>query len=163
MIFNPILQKFSEKSPVTVMIQGLLERLLHAEKIELWFNNISEVQYTKKILFSSLVAIMLEVVCRVRKNVYSAYLNSNIDASRQAVYDKLQNIELKTSQELVRYVGLESALIIREMKATQPPLLAGYNTKFLDGNCIEATEKRLKVLSKTKACIGNHSLYLSKN
>ncbi len=30
MIFNPILQKFSEKNPVTVMIQGLLERILHA-------------------------------------------------------------------------------------------------------------------------------------
>lgn len=133
------------------MVQGLLERLLHAEKIESWFENISEVQYTKKILFSSLVAIMLEVVCRVRKNVYSAYLNSNIDASRQAVYDKLQNVELKTSQELVRYIGLESELIIREMKAVQAPLLPGYRTKFLDGNCIEATEKRLKALRKTNA------------
>ncbi len=47
---------------------------------------------------------MLEVVCRVRKNVYSASLNSNIDASRQAVYDKLYNVELNTSQELVRYI-----------------------------------------------------------
>ena len=33
-MFGPILQKFSEKSPVTVMVQGLLERLLHAEKID---------------------------------------------------------------------------------------------------------------------------------
>ena len=28
-MFGRILQKFSEKSPVTVMVQGLLERLLH--------------------------------------------------------------------------------------------------------------------------------------
>ena len=28
-MFGHILQKFSEKSPVTVMVQGLLERLLH--------------------------------------------------------------------------------------------------------------------------------------
>lgn len=133
------------------MVQGLLERLLNAEKIDKWFENTSEVQYTKKILFSSLIGIMLEVVCRVRKNVYSAYLNSSIDASRQAVYDKLQNVELKTSQEIVRYIGLESELIIREMKSTNTPLLSGFRTKFLDGNCIEATEKRLKVLRNTKA------------
>lgn len=150
-MFGPVLQKFSEKSPVTVMVQGLLERLLHAEKIDAWFKNISGVQYTKKILFSSLISIMLDVVCRVRNNVYSAYVHSNIDSSRQAVYYKLQNIELKTSQELVRYIASESELIIRGMKATQAPLLAGFRIKYLDGNCIEASEKRLKVLRNTKA------------
>jgi len=40
-MFSPILQKFSEKSPVTAMVQGLLERLLHAEKIDAWFKDIS--------------------------------------------------------------------------------------------------------------------------
>jgi len=150
-MFGPILQKFSDKSPVTVMVQGLLERLLHAEKIDAWFKDISQVQYTRKILFSSLISIMLSVVCRVKNNVYSAYLYSNIDCSRQAVYDKLQNIELKTSQELVRYIASESEIIIREMKATQAPLLPGFRIKYLDGNCIEASEKRLKVLRNTKA------------
>jgi len=149
--FSPLLQKFSEKTPVSVMVQGLLERLLNAEKIDHWFEDIGEVQYTKKVLFSSLVAIMLEVVCRVKDNVYSAYLDASIDATRQAVYDKLKNVELKTSQELVRYIGSESEFIIREMKAIQAPLLTGYRTKFLDGNCIEASDKRLKPLRKTKA------------
>ena len=138
-MFGLILQKFSEKSPVTVMVQGLLERLLHAEKIDAWFKDISQVQYTKKILFSSLISIMLDVVCRVRNNVYSAYLHSNIDSSRQAVYNKLQNIELKTSQELVRYIASESEIIIREMNATQAHLLDGFRIKYLDGNCIEAS------------------------
>ena len=107
-IFTPILQKFAEKSPVTVMVRGLLERLFHAEKIDTWFENVSEVQYTRNILFSSLVSIMLQVVCRVRGNVYSAYLNFDIDATRQAVYDKLKNIETKTSREIVRYMANES-------------------------------------------------------
>jgi len=34
-----------------VMVQGLLERLLHAEKIDAWFKDISQVQYTKKNTF----------------------------------------------------------------------------------------------------------------
>ncbi|MEN8123213.1 MAG: transposase [Bacteroidota bacterium] len=133
------------------MVQGLLERLLNAKQMDAWFENVGEVQYTKKILFSSLVALMLEVVCRVRKTVHSAYLNSNIDASRQAVYDKLKNTEVNTSRGIVRYIGSEAGLIIREMKGTQAPLLPGFRLKFLDGNCIEATEHRLKVLRDTKA------------
>lgn len=133
------------------MVRGLLERLFDAEKIDAWFENVREVQYIRNILFSSLVSIMLQVVCRVRSNVYSAYLNSDIDATRQAVYDKLKNIETKTAREIVRYMADESELIIREMNGAQPPLLSGLKTKFLDGNCIEATEHRLKPLRETKA------------
>ncbi len=68
--------------------------------------------------------------------LYSAYLDSDIDATRQAVYDKLKNTETKTS---------------REIKGTQPVLLPGFRIKFLDRHCIEATEHRLKVLRNTKA------------
>jgi hypothetical protein len=58
------LQRFAEKSPVTVMVQGLLERMLNATKIDQWFEAVSETQYTRKILFSSLVSLLLQVVCR---------------------------------------------------------------------------------------------------
>lgn len=150
-MFSEILQKFSDKSPVAVMVHGLLERFLNANKIDEWFENTSEVQYTKKILFSSIVALMLNVVCRVRSNVHSAYLNSDIEASRVAVYDKLKNIELKTSREIVRHIATDAEEVIREMKGTNKPILPGYRTKFLDGNCIESTEHRIKVLRDTKA------------
>ncbi|MCB1796318.1 MAG: hypothetical protein KDJ70_18215, partial [Candidatus Competibacteraceae bacterium] len=46
-IFTPLLQKFAEKSPVTVMVRGLLERLFDAEKIDAWFENVREVQYIR--------------------------------------------------------------------------------------------------------------------
>lgn len=133
------------------MVQGLLERLFNAEKIDAWFESVRDVQYTRNILFSSLVSIMLQVVCRAKDNVYSAYLNSDISASRQAVYDKLKNIETKTSREIVRYTANESELIIREMNGTQPELLPGFKVKYLDGNCIEATDHRLQVLRNTNA------------
>lgn len=150
-MFNEILQKFADKSPAAVMVYGLLERLLNTEKIDKWFEDISEVQYTRKILFSSIVALMMNVVCKIRNNVHSAYINSDIGASRIAVYDKLKNIEIKTSREIVRHIGAESEAIIREMKGCNKQILPGYRTKFLDGNCIEATEHRLKVLRNTKA------------
>lgn len=150
-MFGEILQVFAEKSPVTVMVHGLLARILNAEQIDAWFETIREVQYTRKILFSSLLGIMLQVVCRVRSNIHVAYLNSGIEASRVALYAKLQNLEPKTVRELLRYTANDAAAIIKEMNGSNKPLLSGYRTRFVDGNCLEATEHRLKVLRNTKA------------
>jgi hypothetical protein len=148
-MFGGILQVFAEKSPATVIAQGVLERFLNAEKIDDWFENTSENQYTRKILFSSILSIMLQVVCRVRSNVHSAYLDSDVKASRIALYDKLKNIELKTSRELVQYMAGEAAELIREVKASNKAILPGYRIKYLDGNCIEAMEHRIQVLRDT--------------
>jgi len=150
-MFGEILQKFADKSPISVMVHGLLMRLLNAEAMDGWFESVSETQYTRKILFSSLVALMMQVVCRVRSNVHVAYLNSNIETSRVAVYDKLKNIETNTSRGIVQYIANESRLIISEMKGCNAPILPGYSTKLLDGNCIEASEHRIKELQDTKA------------
>jgi hypothetical protein len=68
-----------------------------------------------------------------------------------AVYDKLKGVETATSQGLVRQIASESETIIRNLEGTNDPLLPGYRVKFLDGNCIEATEHRLTVLRDTRA------------
>jgi hypothetical protein len=36
-MFGDILQKFVDKSPATVMVRGLLERLLDPEALDRWF------------------------------------------------------------------------------------------------------------------------------
>ena len=89
-MFDEILEKFAEKSPV--MVHGLLERLLDWKKIEEWFESIREKQYTKNILFSSIVGVMIEVVCRVRSSVLVAFMNSKIGASKVAFYEKLKGL-----------------------------------------------------------------------
>jgi Transposase DDE domain len=150
-MFGEILQKFAEKSPVTVMVRGLLEHLLNADKIDTWFDSVRQAQYTKEILFSSIVSLMLQVVCKIQASVHSAYQHSTIEASVVAVYDKLKGVEAKTSQELVRQIASESEVIIRNMKGANEPLLPGYRIKLLDGNCLESSERRLKVLRDTRA------------
>jgi hypothetical protein len=80
-VFGEILQVFAEKTPVAVMVHGILERFLNPDKIDEWFDSVSEVQYTRKILFSSILGIMLQVVCKTRSSVHTAYLNSNIEAT----------------------------------------------------------------------------------
>ena len=150
-MFGEILQKFVEKSPATVMVRALLEQLLNPEKLDRWFETTSKTQYTRDILFSSLVGLMLQIVCKTQANVHAAYRHANIASSIVAVYAKLQGVELTTSQALVRYIAREAQTLIVTMKGARPPLLPGYRLKYLDGNCLAASEHRLKPLRATAA------------
>lgn len=150
-MFSEVFERFIQNRPVAVMVRVLLENLLNAEKIDRWFDTVRQSQYTKEILFSSLVGLMLHVVCNIRPNVHSAYRHSDIQASVVAVYDKLKNLEPTTAQGLVRQVAADAESLIKNIAGENPPLLPGYRVKFLDGNCIEATEHRLKVLRQTRA------------
>lgn len=134
------------------MVQGLLEQILNEDKLNAWFEANRGRQYTGELLFSTVVALMLEVVCQMRKSVHVAYRNTeNIAVSIASLYNKLNGMKTEVSEALVRYVAGESEAIIREMKGELPAILPGYRTKILDGNCIEATDHRLKVLRNTKA------------
>ncbi|MEI6744351.1 MAG: hypothetical protein WCL34_00200 [Methylococcaceae bacterium] len=78
-------------------------------------------------------------------------IQKNISVSVTSLYNKLNGMKIETSAALVRYVAQESEAIIREMKGELPAILPGYRTKLLDGNCIEASHHRLKVLRDTKS------------
>ena len=43
-MFGAIVQKFAEKSPVTVMVRGLLEHLLNADRLDRWFESTRQKQ-----------------------------------------------------------------------------------------------------------------------
>ncbi|MBK1706635.1 hypothetical protein [Halochromatium glycolicum] len=84
-MFDGVLERFAERAPASVMVRGLLERLLNAERLERWFESASGAQSTRPILFSSLVGLMLQVICRVQANVNAAYREASIAASIAAV------------------------------------------------------------------------------
>jgi len=74
-----------------------------------------------------------------------------------AVYEKLKGIEPSVCQALVRETAAEVSTLMAEMDATaghagrRAPVLPGYRTKVLDGNCVAATEHRIEPLRKTSA------------
>ena len=140
--------RFIEKSPLTVMTRALVERLLNPQRLDAWFGHVAESQYTRELLFSTVVGMMLEVVCGVRKSVNAAYraLVEEIPVSVQAVYDKLKGLEPGTTAELVRYSAREAQAIIEAIAEQREALLPGYRVKILDGNCLAATEHRIKAL-----------------
>jgi hypothetical protein len=150
-MFSEVLDRFVDKSPVTVMVRGLLENLLCAETLDRWFEATRGQQYTRKILFSSLVGLMLQVVCRTRASVHEAYRASTIAASVVAGYGKLQGVEPTTSRAFVQFVADQAKRLIETLGGARPELLPGYRVKYLDGNCLAATEHRLKPLRETAA------------
>ena len=104
-------------------------------------------------MFSTVYDLMSQVVFRVQPSVRTAYLAqaSDVSTSIVSVYNKLNGLETHTSAELVRYSARELTPLIKQMGGECAPWLKGYRVKIVDGNCIEATEHRLKALRDVKA------------
>ena len=72
-------------------------------------------------------------------------------ASLISLYNKLNGVETHTSAALVRYSAAELRPLIAQLDGERSPWLPGYRVKILDGNCIEARERRRKVLREVQA------------
>ena len=153
MLFKDLFERFVKDSPICVMARGLMERALAATALDALFEKCARRQYTKELLFSSVVDVMAAVVCRVRPSVHAAYQanKEDIGVTVRALYDKLECLEVQTSAALVRHTAERLEPIIRKMGGASPPLLKGYTTKILDGNHLAGTERRLKILRDVAA------------
>jgi IS4 transposase len=151
--FGKVFQPFIENRPICVMARGVLQKLLNSARIDELFEQSAEVQYTRDLLFSSVVDLMGQVVLGVHPSVHSAYQAQaeKIGVSDQAVYDKLNHVELGVSAELVRDSARQAGPVIRTLRASLPPLLEGYRAKILDGNHLAASEHRIEELRGTWA------------
>jgi hypothetical protein len=152
-ILNDLFRPFIEQKPLCVMARGILERLLDPKRLDALFERTAQQQYTQKLLFSTAVELMAQVVLGRKPSVHAAYkaLIDRIDVSDQAVYDKLQHMELAVSSALVRDSASRAVPILTALGATQAPWLEGYHTKILDGNHLEATQHRIAELRTTWA------------
>jgi len=146
-------EHFTTLCPLPVMVRSLLEKVFCAEQVNRVFEATAEKQYTRELLFSTVVELMSLVVLKIRPSVHAAYQAQaeQVGVSVQAVYDKLKGVELEVSAELVRASAEALAPIIQQLGGALPPLLPGYEVRILDGNALAATEHRLQVLRQTAA------------
>ena len=147
-MLSPIFKKFVEKSPISVMARGMMERVLNPNQLDQWFNETAEKQYTKDLMFSTVFDIMSQVVCGSRRSVHAAYQASteDIGVSITSLYNKLNGIETNISAELVRYAAKQVEPIIKKLGGTVRSPLPGMRLKLLDGNCIEKSQHRIEEL-----------------
>ncbi|MBD2360341.1 transposase [Anabaena minutissima FACHB-250] len=148
MIIGQVFERFVEESPVSVMVRGLLETILCPQKLDKLFEKSAKTQYTRELLFSTVVEMMNTVACGIRPSIHAAYQakTSQMNVSVTSVYNKLNAMETDVSAELVRETGASMEAIIRHLNGSLPDWLPGYRLKILDGNAIGASEHRLKPL-----------------
>lgn len=152
-MLSPIFDRFVDKSPITVMAAAAMARVLSATRLDALFEKARQDQYVHQLLFSTTFDLMAAVVVGTRRSIHHAYQSEpeQVGVSVVSVYGKLQGIETATSQALVRDVAGQLMPLIDQMDASLPPLVPGYRTKILDGNCIAASEHRIKELRTTAA------------
>jgi hypothetical protein len=153
MRLGDVFERFLQQAPISVMFRALMERALDPDELNRLFERTATTQYTRELLFSSVVDLMSLVVCGVQPSVRSAYLASlgEISASLTAVYEKLQGIEPGVCRGLVRDTAGRLLPLIRQLDAALPDLVPNYHTKILDGNHLAATEHRIKPTRATHA------------
>ncbi|BDA68848.1 hypothetical protein CAL7716_030140 [Calothrix sp. PCC 7716] len=147
-MLGAIFERFVEESPISVMVRGLMEQVLAPEKINQIFETNAQTQYTRELLFSSVVDLMSLVVCGIHPSVNAAYRAKaqQLNFSRTAVYDKLNRVDTCVSAAIVRETGMSMASLIELIGGKSPSLLAPYKIRVIDGNCLEGTDHRLEVL-----------------
>jgi len=148
MMLPKVFESFVNGSPVSVMLRAIMEHALPAPEIDQLFTDTAEQQYTRELLFSSLVDVMAEVVCRIRPSIHAGYQANptKFGVSIRAVYDKLEHTEPGIASALVAHAAGKLAPIIQRLGGGSPALLSAYRVRILDGNHLAGTQHRLKEL-----------------
>ena len=130
------------------MARGIVERTLDPDILDEWFDKTARSQYTDTLLFSSVFQLMSDVVNGNRPSVNAAHkaMKDQVGVSVQSACNKLDGIESHICEELVRYAAGELVPVVEMLGGNRKPLLLGFRSRLLDGNCIEATEHGIKEL-----------------
>jgi Transposase DDE domain len=152
-MISAIFERFVEMTPITVMVRAIMERIFAPAALDQLFADTAEQQYQRELLFSTVVGLMSLVVCGMYPSVSAAYkgFEKVVGVSKVALYAKINGLEPKLSQALVRYSGAQLLAIHAEFPTSMTTLLPGYEVRIIDGNHIGATEHRLKVLRSEAA------------
>jgi hypothetical protein len=153
MLLDTSFAPFVKERPICVMARAVLERLLDAPRIDALFARTAQQQYTRELLFSSLVQLMSEVVLGVHPPVPAAYQanTAGMGVATTALYNKLDRVATGGSAALVRDSAALAEPGVKALRASHPRWLPGDQIKVLDGNHVSATEHRLKALRGTRA------------
>jgi IS4 transposase len=152
-LFDPLFERFAAGTPLTVMTRVLLENTLQPQPLDDLFERLAVKQYTRELLFSTVVATMALVACRLYKSPRSVYAEHKGDfgVTLKCFYEKLQGIELHVMRQMVKDHARRCAAVIEELGGRVPDLLPGYRVKILDGNALAGTDHRLEELRQTTA------------
>jgi len=143
-----LLERFARKNPIAAGLRLVLEQLFASDAINAVFEKNRIEQYTSKILFVSIVQVMLAVVTGRAGSVHAALLRHGeaLGASVTAFYNKLNGTEPQVATALVAHSYARGRALLGEMGGLRANPLPGWRLRILDGNHLAATQRRLEVL-----------------
>src|SRR3954454_2089544 len=117
MIPTEVFDGFAQGDYIPLMAQVAMEHALSPRVVDQLFEESAERQYTRDLLFSSVVGLMSLVVCRIRPSVHAAYQKGAVPVTvtLPALYGKIQRTEPAVGAALVRLTADRLASVIRAM------------------------------------------------
>ena len=147
MVMDAVVERCAKQGPVTVMARLALQRALEPAWIDAMFERECGEQYTRELLFSTVVELMSVVAIGLRPSVHAAaQACEDLPVSLQALYDKIRHTEPNLVQALVAGSAERLREILAPMQQDKAPTVPGYRLRIVDGNHLPASEKRLKPL-----------------
>ncbi|WP_228558104.1 hypothetical protein [Myxococcus sp. AB056] len=122
MAMGAVLERFIEKSPVSVMARLAVQRAVSPEWVDSLFEEHRERQYTRELMFSSVVEMMCLVAMGLRPSLHAAAKASNLSVSTTAVYDKVNRVEGRVVRALVQQSAERLAPVVSPMQSRQASL-----------------------------------------
>ena len=129
------------------MARLALQHALKAGWIDALFERECGAQYTRELLFSTVVELMSVVAVGLRPSVHAAaQACEDLPVSIQALYDQIRRTAPNLVQALVAGSAERLGAILAPMQQDRAPIVPGYRLRIVDGNHLPASQKRLKPL-----------------
>jgi IS4 transposase len=140
--------RLSVKYPEAVMVRATLENALPPTFVDDVFSRYAGRLKSRKLLFSTVVALLSLVVCRVRNSVHASYqlMEKELSVGVKTVYNRLNSLPSALIEALVRESALRMFAIVDALQSPLPPIIPGWKTRIVDGNHLAATEHRIQPL-----------------
>jgi IS4 transposase len=158
-IWTSVLERFEQHAPASVMARVALEHALPSEWIDAVFEEHRQRQYSRELLFSTVVELVTLVSLGLRPSLHAAARNlETLPVSLGALYDKVNRTEPAILRALVRGSAERLEPVMAAGLSTGSSL-PGWNVRVLDGNHLPASEKRLAPLRGHRgAALPGHTL-----
>jgi len=84
-MLGQVFERFVEKSPLSVMVRAALERVLGADRLDLWYQRTAQKPYSRARVFSTVSDLMRHVVFWVQPSVRAAYRAHEADVGTSII------------------------------------------------------------------------------
>lgn len=144
-----VVARFEKNAPASVMAKLALEQAIAPEWIDQVFEEHRLRQYSRDLLFSTIIKLMSLVSLGLKPSLHAAAKQmGDLPVSLAALYEKINRTEPALLRALVTGCAQRLAPTIKELGCSA--MLPGWQVRVVDGNHLASTDKRLGALRQER-------------